>query len=98
MIADVYQQTGYLLDPHTAIGVKASRVTCRSNAVPRVCLATAHPAKFPESVDEAVGKPVARHPALEALKGAPTRKTTLPADVNAVRDFVSRHARLETGG
>ena len=50
VIADVYQRTGYLLDPHTAIGVKAARATSRSNSVPRVCLATAHPAKFPEAV------------------------------------------------
>jgi threonine synthase len=60
---------------------------------PVLCLATAHPAKFPESVDEAIGKPVARHPALEALKGATGRKTSLPADVAAVREFVEQHAR-----
>jgi threonine synthase len=53
MTADVYQQTGYLLDPHTAIGVKAARAISHSEAVPRVCLATAHPAKFPEAVRKA---------------------------------------------
>ena len=33
-----------------------------------VCLATAHPAKFPESVDAAIGKPLARHPRLDVLE------------------------------
>ena len=56
-------------------------------------LATGHPAKFPESGDQAIGKPVARHPALEALKGATSRKTSLPADVDAVREYVEQHAR-----
>lgn len=50
VISDVYEHTGYLLDPHTAIGVQAARKTRRSQEVPMVCLATAHPAKFPEAL------------------------------------------------
>ncbi|MTI11948.1 threonine synthase [Sansalvadorimonas verongulae] len=42
--------SGYLLDPHTAIGVKAARVCHSDKSVPIVTLATAHPVKFPESV------------------------------------------------
>lgn len=90
-IAETYRDTGYIVDPHTAVGVAAAR-RFESDG-PVLCLATAHPAKFPESVDEAIGKPVARHPALEALKGATSRKTSLPADVDAVREFVEQHAR-----
>jgi threonine synthase len=89
-IAQTYRDTGYIVDPHTAVGVAAAR-RFESDG-PVLCLATAHPAKFPESVDEAIGKPVARHPALEALKGATGRKTSLPADVAAVREFVEQHA------
>ncbi|MCL6270169.1 threonine synthase [Sansalvadorimonas sp. 2012CJ34-2] len=44
------ESDGYLLDPHTAIGVKAARVCHSSNEVPVVTLATAHPVKFPESI------------------------------------------------
>jgi threonine synthase len=49
-IASVYEASEYLLDPHTAIGVKAARECRRSMATPMVILATAHPAKFPEAV------------------------------------------------
>ncbi len=49
-IAQVYKETAYLLDPHTAIGVKAARQTRREKQTPMISLATAHPAKFPESI------------------------------------------------
>jgi len=50
IISDVFNRTEYLLDPHTAIGVQAARKTRRSQVTPMVCLATAHPAKFPEAI------------------------------------------------
>lgn len=50
VIASVYVNSEYLLDPHTAIGVAAARAERNSNATPMVCLATAHPAKFPEAI------------------------------------------------
>ena len=53
VIRDVFAHTEYLLDPHTAIGVKAARETRRRQDIPMVCLATAHPAKFPEAVRKA---------------------------------------------
>ena len=49
VIRDEFENSGYLLDPHTAIGVAAGH-KYQSGAVPMVCLATAHPAKFPEAV------------------------------------------------
>ena len=90
-IADVYKRGGYVADPHTAVGIAASK-RFRVEG-PMVCLATAHPAKFPESVDSAIGKPLARHPRLDLLEGAQTRRTVLPARVDAVRAFVAAHAR-----
>ncbi|MYM62921.1 threonine synthase [Pseudomaricurvus sp. HS19] len=53
VIADVFEHTEYLLDPHTAIGVQAARKRRRRQDIPMVCLATAHPAKFPEAVRKA---------------------------------------------
>jgi threonine synthase len=53
VIRDVFKHTEYLIDPHTAIGVQAARKTRRNKAIPMVCLATAHPAKFPEAVRKA---------------------------------------------
>ncbi|HTK98325.1 MAG TPA: threonine synthase, partial [Pseudomonadales bacterium] len=81
----------YIVDPHTAVGIAASRRFAGEG--PMVCLATAQPAKFPESVDAAIGKPLARHPRLDALAGAPTRRTVLPARVDEVKAFVAAHAR-----
>ena len=52
-IRDVYQQSNYLMDPHTAIGLSAARACRTSQSIPMVCLATAHPAKFPESIKRA---------------------------------------------
>jgi threonine synthase len=53
VIRDVFENTEYLLDPHTAIGVQAARKTRRRQDIPMICLATAHPAKFPEAVRKA---------------------------------------------
>ncbi len=53
VIRQVFERTEYLIDPHTAIGVQAARKTRRSADIPVVCLATAHPAKFPEAVRKA---------------------------------------------
>lgn len=52
-IAQVYKNSKYLVDPHTAIGVAAARAERWSKQTPMVCLATAHPAKFPESIEQA---------------------------------------------
>jgi threonine synthase len=90
-IRAVYREHGYVADPHSAVGLAAAR---RFPALgPTVCLATAHPAKFPEAVDEAVGAPLARHERLERLRGLPSRTTVIPASLEAVRAFIETHAR-----
>ncbi|MFA5632506.1 MAG: threonine synthase [Porticoccaceae bacterium] len=48
-----YETSGYLLDPHSAIGVEAGRRCRTDDSVPMIALATAHPAKFPEAVQKA---------------------------------------------
>ena len=53
VIADVWESTEYLLDPHSAIGLEAARKTRRRQDIPMVCLSTAHPAKFPAAVRKA---------------------------------------------
>ena len=85
-IRDVYQRTGYIVDPHTAVGIAAAR-DAANGAVP-ICLAAAHPAKFPESVDEVIGKPLARHPTLDALDASKARRTVLPPDQDVIIRYV----------
>ena len=53
VISETAAELGKLLDPHTAIGVEAGRLTWRNPQVPMVTLATAHPAKFSEAITHA---------------------------------------------
>lgn len=53
MIADVYRQSGFLIDPHTAVGVEAARFCNKDLTVPMITLATAHPVKFADAVTRA---------------------------------------------
>ena len=92
-IRSLHEETGYLADPHTAVGLAAARRLGLDGPV--VCLATAHPAKFPESVDEALGKRAARHPALQALHGKPARRTLVPVEAAAIRRIIEERARPE---
>jgi threonine synthase len=52
-IAEVFDASEYLLDPHTATGVNAARQTRRSEQLPMITLGTAHPAKFPDAARKA---------------------------------------------
>lgn len=88
-IRDFWKQHHYLLDPHTAVGVHVGLQQLDS-AVPMICLATAHPAKFGDAILKATGEDLAHHPLLDALVKLPTRVTRLPADRRVIADYVSR--------
>ncbi|MGE8146765.1 threonine synthase, partial [Pseudomonas frederiksbergensis] len=91
-IAEVFEQTGEVLDPHTAIGVKAARECRRSLDIPMVILGTAHPVKFPDAVEKAgVGKALELPAHLSDLFEREERCTVLPNDLKAVQAFVSQH-------
>lgn len=79
---------GYTLDPHTAIGVAAAEHLGSSTEHPVICLATAHPAKFPDTVAEATGGEEPTHPILEMLKGLPTYVKVIPAQVDVLKAIV----------
>jgi threonine synthase len=85
-IRDWYEAEGYLLDPHTAVGVSVARNLPAGD--PDLCLATAHPAKFSDAIRQALGDDLAHHPTLDALAGLPTRCATLPAEKAAIRQFM----------
>ncbi len=89
IMRDVYAESGMLLDPHTAVGVGASRALASTGlGGPEIILATAHPAKFPDAVVKATGV----HPPLPAhladLFDRPEHTTLLPSDLAAVQHFV----------
>lgn len=88
----VNETTGMLLDPHTAVGVKAAR-EFKEDGVPMLTLATAHPAKFPDAVERATGIRPALPLHLADLFDRPEHTTELPNDLAAVEAFVAAHKR-----
>ncbi len=82
-----HERYGYLLDPHTAVGVAVAEEKGLSGD-PVICLATAHPAKFPEAIREATGQDLAHHPSIDALSDLPTRCEVLPNDLEPIRQFI----------
>ncbi len=87
-IARTHAATGVLLDPHSAVAVAAARARQRHPAVPMVCLATAHPAKFPDAVEEATGIRPPLPDALADLFDRQERYESLPNDLAAVSAHV----------
>jgi threonine synthase len=87
-IARTWRKHGYLLDPHTAVGVHVAERFATDE--PTLCLATAHPAKFPDAIRQATGEDVAHHPSIDRLMDLPTRCETLANDVDAVREHIVR--------
>ncbi|MBN2808208.1 MAG: threonine synthase [Deltaproteobacteria bacterium] len=90
-IKDTWDKTGYTLDPHSATGVRAARELQRRNSVTSsiVCLATAHPAKFPDAVKEAIGVFPAAPPEIAALAELPCRFELVEAQTTAVKNYVT---------
>ena len=89
-IKKYWENEQYILDPHTAVGVSvAESMKLESRTV---CLSTAHPAKFPDAITDATGKDIARHPTLDALKGAETRCKSLAADKEVIQKFLMDNA------
>jgi threonine synthase len=94
-IRDVFERTEYLLDPHTAIGVEAARKTRRRLDIPVICLATAHPAKFPEAVRKAGQEQDPELPHhMKDLFEREERHTVLPQDLAKVQQFIAANIRI----
>ena len=91
-IRRVRRESGYLLDPHTACGVVAADKTLATGTTPRVVLATAHPAKFPDAVEKITGERPGLPERLSALLTDEERFAVLPNDLSAVKKFVAERA------
>ena len=92
-MARLHRETGELIDPHSAIGVGAAQAAMAGAPLadprsPVVCLATAHPAKFPDAVMKATGVRPALPARLGDLMARPERMDVLPNDLTKVQDFV----------
>jgi len=87
-IKKYWERHGYLLDPHTAVGVAVAEQVQKPD-VPMICLATAHPAKFGEAIIRATGKDIAHHPLIDALLQLPTRMEVVPAKRDVIAGIIS---------
>ena len=94
----VKEKYGQVIDPHTADGVKiAMRV--REPRYPMICLETALPAKFDETIVEALGIHAPRPERLKGIEKLPQRVTVMKPDPEAVKRFIDARApRVESAG
>jgi len=91
VIADVKHETGKLLDPHTAVGVQSARIVRRSQDMPMVTLATAHPAKFGDAIT-AAGLDLPELPAhLADLFERDERYAVVANDLAQVTSYIKAH-------
>jgi len=91
VIRQVYEENGVVLDPHTAVGVGAARG--RPDTMPRMVMATAHPAKFPDAVEKATGIRPDLPPHLADLYSRNEHYTVLPNDLAVVQAFVDENRK-----
>ncbi|WP_343228973.1 threonine synthase [Rhizobium setariae] len=94
-IKNTLAETGYLLDPHSAIGVFVANKQEKPKA-PMVTLATAHPAKFPLAVESACGIAPALPSWLTGLMQREERFEVLDADIKTVEAFIAQNARIKS--
>jgi threonine synthase len=85
-IRRTFAQTGEVLCPHSAVGVKVAEE--HLGTVPMITLATAHPAKFPDAVEAAIGQRPALPPRMADLFGRPERVTRAPDDLAALEALI----------
>jgi threonine synthase len=92
-IRRVHAEQGMIIDPHTAVAVAAAARCGAPGDDPMVVLATAHPAKFPDAVEQAIGvrPPLPEH--LSDLLDREERFVTLPNDPEVVKAYVRHAAR-----
>ena len=92
-IRDVQSRHGVTIDTHTADGVKVAREYLEPG-VPMIVLETALPAKFNETIREALGRDAARPAGFEDIESLPQRYEVMAADVAEVKRFIAAHTGL----
>jgi len=90
-ISSFYKKTGYILDPHTAVGVAVGE-KIRNPDYPLVCLATAHPAKFGDAVKKATGSDPVLPAAFAELASREKKVVTISADREQIKNYISANS------
>ncbi|MBI2024859.1 MAG: threonine synthase [Candidatus Harrisonbacteria bacterium] len=86
-ISEVYKNYGYVVDPHTAVGVAAA--FRQPPGEPKIVLATAHPAKFPKIVESAIGEKVNIPNALNEVLNKEKRSVLIKPDYPALKELLA---------
>ncbi len=91
VMREVRASTGELVDPHTAVGIYAARSEGLDPAIPRIALATAHPAKFPDAVKAATGVSSPLPAVMADIFNRTERFQVLDNDLDAVKRLIRSH-------
>jgi len=87
----VKKKHGRVIDPHTADGVKVA-LRLKDARTPTICLETALPAKFDETIVEALGEHAPRPAGFEGIEKRPQRFEVMKPDPEGLKDYIARHA------
>lgn len=90
-IRDTWRRYGVMVDPHTADGLKVGR-SCRKSGIPLICLETALPAKFADTIRDALGREPEKPKDLENLEALPQRFEVMECDVEALKRYIAEHS------
>ena len=88
----LYKSSGYVSDPHTAVGLGAAE-TLKGNKTENITLSTAHPAKFPDTVEKIVGFPPSQPKQLTEKLQAEEHYTVMENNINLIENFILEHTR-----
>lgn len=91
-IDSVYKESGYLADPHTAVAIKVARENKKSH-IPMIVLATAHPAKFPNTIKNACERNASLPSCLNELMKREEHIIGLANDEKIVKNYISLKSR-----
>ncbi|MGA7595030.1 MAG: threonine synthase [Gallionella sp.] len=92
-IRELWEEYGVMVDPHTADGIKVGLEQRRPN-LPLICLETALPAKFAETIREALGREPERPAAMAGIEALPQRCEVMDADVVKLKAYISANTPL----
>ncbi len=86
-IKNFYEETGYIVDPHTACGIHAAKLSRYEDVI---CLATAHPAKFPETIRKAIGINPEPPKEIKVLENKKMRFVILDNSIEGVKKYIEK--------
>ena len=90
-IRDTFERFGTIIDTHTADGLKVAREHV-TTGIPTIVLETALPAKFAETIVEAIGREPDRPASMRGIEQLPKRFAVMAPDVQVVKNFIAENA------